>query len=204
MIMDEVKTGFRLAPGGAQEYFGVTADLVTYAKALGNGYPVAAFGGKREIMEQIGQGVSHGGTYAGNRVGMAAANVVLDILTQTDALEQVAQNGRALMAAISEVLAQFDLPFVVAGHPSMFSFWFGKNAPKEYRDWLNVDTALYHKVANGLIERGVMPDPDQIEPWFVCAALSPQDITDTANALEDTLREVLHRNGVAAKHFVLA
>ncbi len=204
MIMDEVKTGFRIARGGAQEYFGVTADLVTYAKALGNGYPVAAFGGKRDIMEQIGRGVSHGGTYAGNRVGMAAANAVLDIITQTDALATVAQRGRELMAMLHEVLSRAGAPCVVAGHPSMFSLWFAEKAPKEYRDWLHVDTALYHKIATGLIERGVMPDPDQVEPWFICAALSEQDIANTAAALEDTLREVLHRNGVAARHFVMA
>lgn len=204
MIMDEVKTGFRVAKGGAQEYFGVTADLVTYAKALGNGYPVAAFGGKREIMEQIGRGVSHGGTYAGNRVGMAAANAVLDIVAETDAVATVAQRGRELMAALNEVLSHSGLPFVVAGHPSMFGIWFAEKAPKEYRDWLHVDTALYHKVMTGLIERGVMPDPDQVEPWFISAALSEQDIADTANALEDTLQEVLHRNGVASKYFVFA
>ncbi|MCB0015061.1 MAG: aminotransferase class III-fold pyridoxal phosphate-dependent enzyme, partial [Anaerolineales bacterium] len=93
MIMDEVKTGFRLARGGAQEYFGVTADLVTYAKSLGNGYPVAAFGGKRDLMSQIGDGVAHGGTYVGNRLSMAAANATLDIMQQTDALANVANNG---------------------------------------------------------------------------------------------------------------
>ena len=102
--MDEVKTGFRLAKGGAQEYFGVQADLVTYAKALGNGYPIAAFGGKREIMQNIGQGVAHGGTYTGNRVGLAAASATLDVLLNTDALDTVAERGRELQAAISEVL----------------------------------------------------------------------------------------------------
>ncbi len=204
MIMDEVKTGFRLARGGAQEHFGITADLVTYAKALGNGYPVAAFGGKREMMEQIGQGVSHGGTYTGNRVGMAAASATLDILANTDALDIIAERGGELQTVIREVLGRTGLPFVISGHPSMFSFWFAEEAPKEYRDWLATDRRLYEKMAEGLIERGVMPDPDSREPWFICAALSPQDIADTATALEDTLREVVQRNGLAAKHFVFA
>jgi glutamate-1-semialdehyde 2,1-aminomutase len=200
MIMDEVKTGFRLAPGGAQEYFGVTADLVTYAKALGNGYPVAAFGGKRDLMEQIGQGVSHGGTYAGNRVGLAAAKATLDIVANTDALETVAERGRELQAAITEVLERTGVPFTVSGHPSMFSFWFSEEAPKEYRDWLVSNRPLYDHVASGLVERGVMPDPDSREPWFLCAAHSQQDIADTANALEDTLREVLRSYVVTAKY----
>jgi len=203
MIMDEVKTGFRLAKGGAQEYFGVTADLVTYAKAMGNGYPVAAFGGQRDIMEQIGQGVSHGGTFTGNRVSMAAANATLDILANTDALETVAERGRELQAAICEVLERTGLPFVISGHPSMFCFWFAKEAPHEYRDWLNTDHTLYEKIMAGLIERGVMPEPDSREPWFMCAALSTQDIAETVTALEDTLREVLRTNGAAAKYNLL-
>jgi glutamate-1-semialdehyde 2,1-aminomutase len=191
MIMDEVKTGFRMAKGGAQEYFGVKADLATYAKALGNGYPVAAFGGQRDIMEQIGQGVSHGGTFVGNRVGMAAANATLDIITQTDALEVIAQRGTELQAAITEVLERSSLPFVIAGHPSMFIFWFAEEAPKEYRDWVTSDRSLYEEVVAGLIKRGVMPEPESREPWFMCSALSQADIGETANALEDALREAL-------------
>src|SRR3970040_677054 len=124
MIMDEVKTGFRVAKGGAQELFGVTADLATYAKALGNGYPVAAFGGRRELMDVIGQGVSHAGTYSGNVVGMAAADAVLDILSKTDALQVVAARGRALQKGIGDVLEAGDLPFVILGHPSRFGIMF--------------------------------------------------------------------------------
>jgi glutamate-1-semialdehyde 2,1-aminomutase len=193
MIMDEVKTGFRLAKGGAQEYFGVKADLVTYAKALGNGYPVAAFGGNRDLMEQIGQGVSHGGTFVGNRVGLAAANATLDILMKTNTLETVAARGQELQAAITEILERTGLPFVISGHPSMFIFWFAEEAPKELRDWLASDKSLYEQVVAGLIRRGVMPEPDSREPWFMCAALSSQDIAETAVALEDTLREVLKK-----------
>ena len=190
MIMDEVKTGFRLGRGGAQEFFGVTADLATYAKAMGNGYPVAAFGGKRDIMEQIGRGVSHGGTFTGNRVSLAAANATLDILMNSDALETITERGRELQAAISEVLGRTGLPFVISGHPSMFIFWFAEQAPREYRDWCGSDHSLYDRVAAGLIERGVMPEPDSREPWFMSAAHSTQDIVETATALEDTVREV--------------
>ena len=71
-ILDEVKTGFRIANGGAQEYYNIKPDLATYAKALGNGYPVAAFGGKKEIMSIIGHGVAQGGTYTNNKPGVAA------------------------------------------------------------------------------------------------------------------------------------
>lgn len=192
MIMDEVKTGFRLARGGAQEYFGVRADLVTYAKAMGNGYPVAAFGGRRELMELLGKGVAHGGTFSGNQVSMAAAEATLDILQNTDALEQIEQRGLELQDALSEVLDRSGIPYVFSGHPSLFIFWFAEQAPREYRDWKNSDNTLYDCVAAGLIKRGVMPEPDSREPWFMCAAHSEQDVAETATALEDVMREVLN------------
>jgi glutamate-1-semialdehyde 2,1-aminomutase len=191
MLMDEVKTGFRVARGGAQELYGVQADLTTFAKAMGNGYPVGAFGGKRAIMEQLGQGVSHGGTYNGNRVAMAAANATLDILMNTDALATIAQRGQELQSAIGEVLERAELPFVFSGHPSMFIFWFAAHAPREYRDWKNSDHSLYDKVAVGLIERGLLPEPDSREPWFISEAHSHADIADTVTALEDSVRAAL-------------
>jgi glutamate-1-semialdehyde 2,1-aminomutase len=191
MIMDEVKTGFRMGKGGAQEYFGVTADLVTYAKCLGNGYPVAAFGGKRALMEQIGDGVAHGGTFCGNRVSMAAANATLDIFMQTDALETVAENGRKLQDAISEVLDRYGMPYVIEGHPSIFNIWFSEEPPSEYRDWKQSDHSFYDAVAAGLIGRGVMPEPDSREPWFICEALSDEDIGRTAQVLDEAVRAAL-------------
>jgi glutamate-1-semialdehyde 2,1-aminomutase len=190
-LMDEVKTGFRLARGGAQEYFGVHSDLTTFAKALGNGYPIAAFGGKREIMQHIGRGVSHAGTYAGNRIGLAAASATLDILMKTDALETAAERGRELQAAIAQVLERTGRPFAISGHPSMFNFWFAEQPPREYRDWAHSDHRLYDDLMAAMIERGVMPEPDSREPWFMCSAHSTQDIAETATVLEDAAREVL-------------
>ena len=94
LIYDEVKTGFRFARGGAAEFFGVTPDLATFAKAMGNGYPAAAFGGSEEVMSVLPDHVSHGGTYAGNRVAAAAAVKTLTILKETDALEKIHATGR--------------------------------------------------------------------------------------------------------------
>jgi glutamate-1-semialdehyde 2,1-aminomutase len=191
MIMDEVKTGFRLARGGAQEVFSVTPDLATYAKAMGNGYPVAAFGGKREIMEQVGSGITHGGTFTGNRMSMTAAQTTLDILQNTDALERVRQNGEKLQTAMGEVLSHYDLEFTFCGHPSMFSFMFAAEAPKEYRDWKLHDNWMFEEVAAGMIRRGIMMEHDSREPMFMCSALTDEDIAETANVLEDSVKEAL-------------
>ncbi|MDK1029023.1 MAG: guanitoxin biosynthesis PLP-dependent transaminase GntE [Anaerolineae bacterium] len=194
MIMDEIKTGFRIAKGGAQEYYGVKGDLATYAKALGNGYPVAAFGGKKEIMDQVGQGVAHGGTFTANHVSMGAANATLDILMNTDALAIIEKQGQKLQEAIAGVLKSAGLPCSFSGHPAMFMFWLADKAPKEYREWIEMDHDIYNNVTFEMFKRGVMPEPDSREPWFLCASLSDEDIAKTATVLEDSLKVVLAKN----------
>ena len=96
LIIDEVKTGFRVARGGVQELYGVNADLCTFAKALANGYPISVLAGREEIMRKIGRGVAHGGTYTAHSVSLAAADKTLEILEETDALERIAQYGTRL------------------------------------------------------------------------------------------------------------
>ncbi len=191
LIMDEVKTGFRVARGGAQELYDITPDLATYAKSMGNGYPVAAFGGKREIMEHVGKGVAHGGTYSGNNVAMAAAEKTLEILSTTEALEDVAERGKQLQKGISDILEAHSTPFVFTGHPSMFGVTFAENQPKDFRDWAASNHAQYDAILEGLVRRGAMPEPDSLEPWFFCRAHSQQDIDDTLTAFEDSANEVL-------------
>src|SRR5574341_689444 len=134
-ILDEVKTGFRVARGGAQELYNILPDLATYAKSMGAGYPVAAFGGRREIMEVIGQGVAHAGTYTGNSVGVAAAEKTLELLRDGKVLEEIASRGRQLQQGISDILEARGLPFCFTGHPSMFGFMLTDHEPPDYRNW---------------------------------------------------------------------
>jgi glutamate-1-semialdehyde 2,1-aminomutase len=178
LFYDEVKTGFRLARGGAAEYFGVTPDIASYAKAMGNGYPVAAFGGRREIMELLPDKVSHGGTYAGNRVAAAAAVKTLEILRDTDALETIRRTGERVQAGLRQVIERHGLPYVFTGHASMFGVMFIDHLPEEYRDWASSDHELYDAVAVGMQARGVMPEPDSREPWFLCEAHAEGDQVD--------------------------
>ena len=194
LIFDEVKTGFRFARGGAAEYFGVTPDLATYAKALGNGYPAAAFGGTEEVMSVLPDKVSHGGTYAGNRVAASASVATLRILRDTDALESIQAVGRAVQAGLAEVINERGLPYVFTGHPAMFGIMFTEKAPTEYRDWANSDHELYDAVAVGMHARGAMPEPDSREPWFFCEAHAREDIVDRvvtifADSLDAALEE---------------
>jgi glutamate-1-semialdehyde 2,1-aminomutase len=178
LIFDEVKTGFRFAKGGASEFFGIKPDLATFAKAMGNGYPAAAFGGRRDIMSQLPDKVSHGGTYAGNRVAAAAAVKTLEIIRDTPALETIHATGRRVQDGLREVLNPTGIPYVFTGHPSMFGIMFTDEAPTEYRDWAKSDHELYDAVAVGMMARGAMPEPDSREPWFLCEAHAQGDTVD--------------------------
>ncbi len=178
LIFDEVKTGFRFARGGAAEFFGIRPDLGTYAKAMGNGYPAAAFGGRAEVMSVLPDKVSHGGTYAGNRIAAAAAVKTLTLIKETDALETIHKTGLAVQAGLREVLEPKGLPFVFTGHPSMFGVMFTETEPSEYRDWADTDHVLYDAIAVGMHARGAMPEPDSREPWFMCEAHAQDDTVD--------------------------
>ena len=178
LIIDEVKTGFRVAPGGAQQHYGIHADLTTYAKALGNGYPVACFGGRAEVMDVIGAGggVVHGGTYTANLVAMSAANATLEVLSQTDALTTVARVGADIRDVLGRVFTAAGIEHCFAGPAAMFGIHFGETVPTNYRDWKVTNSDLYTAFAWNLIDRGVMLEPDSREPWFICEAHQSMDL----------------------------
>jgi glutamate-1-semialdehyde 2,1-aminomutase len=190
LIMDEVKTGFRIALGGAQEFFGVKADLVTFAKAMGNGFPIAAICGRESVMSVVGPGsVSHGGTYSGNVVGTAAAAATLDILETQPILDTIFRRGRRLMDGIDEILTRFGIPHFMTGLPPMFSFSLGVDRPPtDFRAYCQGDEALYERLIMALIDRGVMPDCDGREPWFLCYCHDDRVIDGTLTAFEDALK----------------
>ena len=192
LIFDEVKTGFRFARGGAAEFFGITPDLATYAKAMGNGYPAAAFGGREDVMSVLPDKVSHGGTYAGNRVAAAAAVKTLSIIKETNALETIRATGLRLQDGLREILNPTGLAYHFTGHPSMFGIMFREEEASEYRDWATTDHELYDAIAFGMHARGAMPEPDSREPWFVCEAHAQGDIVDRVlTAFSDSLDAAL-------------
>jgi glutamate-1-semialdehyde 2,1-aminomutase len=168
LIFDEVKTGFRFAKGGAAEFFGITPDLATFAKAMGNGYPAAAFGGREEVMSVL----------PGNRVAASAARKVLEILRDTDALATIHDTGRRVQAGLKQILDAKGIPYHFTGHPAMFSVMFTEQVATEYRDWAATDHELYDAIAVGMHARGAMPEPDSREPWFMCEAHARGDIVD--------------------------
>jgi glutamate-1-semialdehyde 2,1-aminomutase len=194
MVIDEVKTGFRVARGGVQELYGVSADLCTFAKAVANGYPISVLAGREEIMRKIGRGVAHGGTYTAHPVSLAAADKTLEILDETDALERIAQYGTRLRSGMGTILEARGIAHSFVGHPSMSGLYFAHDPPRTYRDWKSSDYTFYDAAARVLHDERILCEPDSREPWFVSAAHDDSCLQDTLAAFEvaidTTLRTV--------------
>jgi len=199
LIIDEVKTGFRVARGGVQQLYGVNADLCTFAKALANGYPISVLAGREAIMRKIGKGVAHGGTYTAHSVSLAAADKTLDILENTDALERISQYGTRLRQGMHAVLSARGIPHSFVGHPSMSGLYFAHDPPRTYRDWKSSDYAFYDATARVLHDQGVLCEPDSREPWFVSAAHDESCLKDTLAGFEVAIDATLRSVGIARK-----
>lgn len=192
LIFDEVKTGFRLGLGGAVAHFGVTPDIGTYAKALGNGFPVAAVALGEWAAEGWRQGgIAQAGTYSGNGIAASAAKATIEALEDGDAYARIEKTGTRMMEGLAKVLADRGVPGHVVGHPAMFSVFLAEEAPREFRDAARHDAHTYDTVVFKMIEKGVMPCPDAKEPWFLCAAQTVEDADRAVEAFADSLDEVL-------------
>jgi glutamate-1-semialdehyde 2,1-aminomutase len=199
LIIDEVKTGFRVARGGVQELYGIKADLCTFAKALGNGYPISVLAGREHIMRKIGRGVAHGGTYTAHSISLAAAEKTLEILDETDALERIADYGSRLRAGMRAVLSARGIAHSFVGHPSMSGLYFAANPPRNYRAWKSSDYSFYDAMAKVLHDEGVLCEPDSREPWFVSSAHDESCLADTLEAFEVAVDATLKAGGGVRK-----
>ena len=191
LVIDEVKTGFRVARGGAQELYGVRADLCTFAKAIANGYPISVLAGREEVMRKIGKGVAHGGTYTAHSVSLAAAERTLQILDETDALERIARYGQSLRQGMSAILRARGVAHSFVGHPSMSGLYFAQEPPRNYRDWKGSDYSFYDAAAKVLHDERVLCEPDSREPWFICAAHDESCLRQTLAAFEIAIDKTL-------------
>lgn len=178
LIFDEVITGFRLALGGGQQYYGVTPDLATFAKACAGGLPLSVLAGRDQYMSGIAEGrVVHAGTLNGNPLALAAAVATLHALTP-DVYARMDSLGRRLRAGLDEALKAKGVPIVTTGEGSVFQLHFLPGpAPREYRDTLPNDKALYADFLLALLDSGVLALPDG--RWYISAAHSEDVIEET-------------------------
>jgi glutamate-1-semialdehyde 2,1-aminomutase len=188
LIFDEVITGFRFARGGAQEFFGVLPDITTMAKGLGGGFPVAAIGGTREVMEAIADGrYSHSGTYNSNVIQMAAVSATMDVLTPERYTDARALGG-ALMDGLTELLAAKGIRAHVVGLGTVFQMWFTDEPIRNWRDASRLaDEERFAKWWSGMRSRGVLFHPGQFENLFVSMAHTREDVDRTLEAAAGAL-----------------
>ena len=177
LIFDEVITGFRLAPGGAQEYFGVRADLVTYGKIIGGGMPVGAYGGRRKLMEQVAPlgPVYQAGTLSGNPVAMAAGLAQLRILKSAPEIyENLERRGAMLEKGLKEALS--GIPAQVNRVGSLLTVFFTEKPVTGYDAARSSDLEQFRRWYLGLLEQGIYAAPSQFEAMFLCNAHTDEEI----------------------------
>jgi glutamate-1-semialdehyde 2,1-aminomutase len=192
LIFDEVKTGFHLALGGAQEYYKVTPDLATYAKAIGNGYPAAAFGGKSELMDMIAYGmVEIDGTYCGNVVSVAAMNATLGILMREPVLDTIFKRGRRLQEGLRSIFADNGIQAIVTEHPAMFGVILAEKMPRDQREWELTDKVTFSKIVLAAHDRGISKHEVIREPYFLSYSHTEADIDETLNVMADVVKQVV-------------
>jgi len=192
LIFDEVITGFRLAKGGAQEYYGVRADLVTYGKIIGGGMPVGAYGGRKEIMELISPcgSVYQAGTLSGNPIAMAAGLAQLEILEKHDVYGRIDRLGALLAEGLKSIACNTGLKACVNQVGSLVCSFFGIETADDYQSVKKADTAVYAKYFREMLTAGVYLAPSQFEAMFVSFAHTENDINDTLNKAELVIKRM--------------
>jgi len=193
LIIDEVKTGFRVAKGGVQELYGIKADLCTFAKAVANGYPLSIVAGREDIMRHIGDSVVHGGTFTAHSVSLAAAAKTLQILDETTALADIESYGLQLQKGISRILKHRGIAHSFTGHPALMGLFFSDKAPGDYREWVHSDYAFYDALAAELHELGILIEPDSREPWFLCESHNVECLSETLDKFEQAVDITLQK-----------
>ncbi|MBB6646028.1 aspartate aminotransferase family protein [Halobellus ruber] len=194
LLFDEVKTGVKLAPGGGAEYYGVQPDLVALAKAIGGGYPVGAFGGRRELMELIeadlregvATGMAHYGTYNGNPLALRAVGVTLREILDSAAYDHVTRLAERLAEGYRDVIEDAGLDAQVKTAGSQGIIHFTDEPIRTFRDWEHVDETLHEAYWVGMVNRGVVPHPhDASQQWTLSVQHTAEEVDDHVAAFAD-------------------
>ena len=194
LIFDEIITGFRLALGGAQEFFNVTPDMATLGKALGGGFPLAVFGGRAEIMQYISPvgGVYQAGTFCGNPVSAVAGYTVLNILSQkkNEVYLQLEKTARELSKALLDLAKNYRLPVQVYNIASLYQIFFTSQSITDYACAKLSNVKMFNAYFHELLKQGVFIPPSQFETCFTSTAHLSEDVKCTIEAFDKALAVV--------------
>jgi glutamate-1-semialdehyde 2,1-aminomutase len=191
LIFDEVITGFRVGPGGAQELTGVTPDLTCLGKIIGGGLPVGAYGGRAELMELVAPAgpVYQAGTLAGNPLAMTAGLWSLDNLSRS-LYRHLAGLGGLLASGFASAAREAGVPLQVSAFGSMLTPFFTQAAVRDYRSAMTADAGAYGVFFRGMLARGIYPPPSQFEAWFLSGAHTRREVTHTIEMAREAFGDV--------------
>lgn len=195
LIFDEVMTGFRVAPGGAQELYGITPDLTTLGKIIGGGLPVGAYGGRRDIMQMVAPAgpMYQAGTLSGNPLAMTAGLETLRILTEDpDLYPTLEARAKTLVDGIQQNLDELGLPYASNRVGSMFTLFFTDRPVSNWDDAKTCDTGIYGSYFSEMLQRGIYLAPSQFEAAFLSIAHSEDDVARTIEANRESLRAIVN------------
>lgn len=193
LIYDEVMTGFRVALGGAQSLHQIQPDLTCLGKVLGGGMPIAAFGGKKDVMAKLAPlgNVYQAGTLSGNPLAVAAGMANLDIITQAGFYECLSTQTKKLMTGMKQKADQAGVPFSVDSVGGMFGFYFSKEVPKTYADVTASDIEAFKKFFHLMLDRGVYLAPSAYEAGFISIAHDDAVLTEMLKATEESFQAMV-------------
>ncbi|MBI5372417.1 MAG: glutamate-1-semialdehyde 2,1-aminomutase [Sphingobacteriales bacterium] len=192
-ILDEVMTGFRLAPGGAQERLGIRADLVTYGKVIGGGMPVGAFGGRKDIMQHIAPlgNVYQAGTLSGNPIAMIAGYTLLSELKKNPSIyKELEEKTIYLREGLHRGLKAWGQPYIINQLGSMISVHFSDHPVTDFASASSANNELFKKYFHAMLQQGIYLPPSAFESWFLNNALTKEDLDKTIKASAESLRQI--------------
>lgn len=196
LIFDEVMTGFRVAKGGAQERYGVTADLVTYGKIIGAGLPVGAFGGRQQVMDVVSPvgPVYQAGTLSGNPLAMAAGFALLSELQEKPVhYDQLEEKTTYLFNGLTEVFDKWEVPVHINRVGSMISVFFTGQEVVDFNTANTTDQILFKTFFHEMLQRGVYLPPSPFESWFLANSLTQDMLDKTVAAADKSIEAVLEK-----------
>ncbi len=193
LIFDEVMTGFRVHPGGAQALYQIMPDLTTMGKVIGGGLPVAAYGGKREIMEKVSPAgpIYQAGTLSGNPLAMAVGLKTLELISEAGFFDALNQKSKAFFENGKSFIVKNNLPLSLNYVNSMGAIFFKSGGVNNFGDASASDTELFGRYFGGLLDKGIYIAPSQFEAMFISAAHSEADLKRTSQVMEETLSSIL-------------
>ena len=192
LIFDEVMTGFRVALGGAQSLYDVIPDMTTLGKVIGGGLPVGAFGGRKEIMQQLAPlgPVYQAGTLSGNPVAVSAGMKTLELIQQPNFFENLSRTTKALVDGLIDAAKASNIEFSAQSVGGMFGFYFSSQPPESFDDVMLSDREKFNKFFHLMLEQGIYFGPSAFEAGFVSSAHTDDDINQTIQAAMTSFKKL--------------